>query len=44
MNIYTKFFFKYLLTTSKNILKSSYTMIKKVSFQGCKDDTKYADQ
>jgi hypothetical protein len=35
---------KYLLKESSNTLKRSYTMIKQVSFQGCKDGTTYANQ
>ena len=35
---------KYLQARSSNTLKISYTMIKWDSFQGCKDDTIFANQ
>jgi hypothetical protein len=44
MNLDAKFLAKYLQTKFNNTLKSSYTMMKLVSFQGCKDGSTYANQ
>jgi hypothetical protein len=37
MNIVSKFSIKYWQTEFNNISKKSYTMIKSVSFQGCRN-------
>jgi hypothetical protein len=44
MKIDAKILNKIVLAESNNTLKRSYTMIKKVSSQGCKDGTTYANQ
>ena len=44
MNIDTKILKKYWQTTSSNTLKTSYSLIKLVSSQGCKDGTTFANQ
>jgi hypothetical protein len=38
-----KFSIKYWQTEFNNTSKRSYTMTKSVSFQGCKDGSKYAN-
>ena len=44
MNIDAKILNKIFQTTSRNTLKTSYTMIKWDSSQGCKDGTIFANQ
>jgi hypothetical protein len=44
MEIDTKILNKYLQTDYNSTFKISYTMIKLVSFQRCKDDPKYKKQ
>jgi hypothetical protein len=41
MNIDTNFSIKHLQTKFNNTLKTSQTVINLVSFQGCKDGSKY---
>jgi hypothetical protein len=44
MNIDAKSSIKYLQTELNNAIKRSYTMIKSVLFQGCKDGPIYTNQ